>query len=187
MRRRLLVIVGVLTIVLALAYVARPAGHVPPFDANLVRLAETELEGYCSGETFWRTQGNGDAGRAADCRAERTGTIADDVNLHAVEAGFCRAVIAEGWEGDVPACLGILEGNQLWPTYDGGITRAWNRARPYPLTAIQVPGPGASDSSRTGGREAPSRVAPGGVGRVPEVQPQTETQGTETTETNGNQ
>lgn len=175
MRRSLMHAVGVLAIVGSLAYVARPAPHVPPYDANLVRLAETELEGYCAGETFWKSQARGDAQLAASCRAEHASAMSSEVDLMKVEGAFCRGIIEGGWAGAVPECLNILATYQYWPTYDGNISAEWNRARPYPRLMIQVPAQ-QEDDSRTGDRQAPTR---GGPAYVPPatntVPPETET------------
>mgnify|MGYP001616680050 CR=1 FL=1 len=141
---------------LVIAYVARPSPHVPLYDANLVRLAETERQGYCSGVTFWTTQYEGDANLAKECRKthrEESGRV----DLLAAERGFCRGIVDEGWEGSVPDCVGILQGYRYWPTYDGSITDQWNRARPYPRPIIES-SPESGDGSRTGDR-------PSGPGR----------------------
>ena len=149
---------GVLVIVLAIAYVAQPTGHIPLYDANLVRLAETQLQGYCAGETFWKTQGAGDAAKARECRAERAGDSSSKIDLTQVESAFCRAIVQSGWEGSETDCLGIMATYQYWPTYDGSITDQWNRARPYPRSALQGAGPGRGDDSRTGGHGGPGRT-----------------------------
>ena len=154
--------VGVAVMLLAVAYVARPVGHVPPYDANLLRLAESKLQGYCAGETFWQVQ-TGDAALAAGCRKKRADEMTDVSNLAAVQPAFCQAIVVAGWEGDVPSCLGIMASYKYWPTYDGTLTDQWNRARPYPQPAIS--GDTDEGGSRTGGRsQAPTR--PGDVPRV---------------------
>lgn len=156
-RRRLLAVIGMLVSILAVIYVARPAPHIPPYDANLVRLAESEMEGYCAGNTFWKTQGAGNASEASACRKQHSG-MSRASDLPAVPPAFCRAIVQSGWDGDVPTCLVIMADNQLWPTYDGSISDQWNRARPYPLSSLGVPGDKrAGDSSRTGGHEGPTR------------------------------
>ena len=144
-------VVGISVVLLVLAYAVRPSPHVPLYDANLVRLAETERQGYCSGTTFWRTQGEGDTGVARECR-ETHPEESGRVNLLLAERGFCRGIVDGGWDGgSVTDCVAILGSYQYWPTYDGSITDQWNRARPYPRPAIS----GAADQtddSRTGGR-----------------------------------
>ncbi|MDR7492159.1 MAG: hypothetical protein QN122_12005, partial [Armatimonadota bacterium] len=150
---------------LAVGYVARPAGHIPPYDANLVRLAETPLQAYCAGRTLWRTGGNpdGDGGMAADCRQELAEQYSDEPDLGAVPEAFCQAIVDEGWPNTVEACQEILATQQLWPTYNGGLSWHWNRARPYPGRAIAGGPKAEEDGSRTGGRpdqverQAPSR------------------------------
>lgn len=156
-------VAGIAVILLVLAYAARPSPHVPPYDANLVRLAETERQGYCAGVTFWKTQGTGDAARARTCRKEHP-EQSGRVNMIATERGFCQGIVDSGWvDGYVTDCVGILRDNQLWPTLDGGLTDQWNRARPYPNTAIGGGSDKGSDDSRTGDR--PGSPGHGGPGR----------------------
>lgn len=150
-KKRLLAnIGGIIVMLLMVAYIANKPGHIPPYDANLVRLAETQRQGYCAGMVFWKTSGDGSAGQAATCRQE-TKNKSGEVNLNAAETGFCQAIVDAGWEGGVYSCLDILHGQQLWPTYNGSITDQWNRARPYPKSAISGAGED-QDNSRTGGR-----------------------------------
>ena len=155
-KRQLLMAVGAVAVVLGLVYVARPAGHVPPYDANLVRLAESDLQGYCTGEAFWKSGGMGDARLASECRSRLGGKRPDEPNLTAVIPSFCSAIVDQGWEGTRADCVEIMVANQYWPTYGGSITNQWNRARPYPRAAIVPSGP-KSDGSRTGDRDAPTR------------------------------
>lgn len=162
MRRHVAQLAAVLLVVTGFVYVARPAGHVPPYDANLVRLAESALEGYCAGETFWNTGGRleGNAAMAAACRKKRAGKMSSTSKLAAVPSAFCRAIIASGWEGFEYECLEILVGQQYWPTYDGGITDAWNRARPYPISGVPAKKTGEQNDSRTGERVEVPRSHP---------------------------
>ena len=146
----------------ALAYVSRSTGHIPPYDANLVRLAESPLQGYCAGETLMKTQNyEGNKTMAAECRAKNSSAMSDKPNISKVEYAFCRAIVANDFSGSVDECLGILAQLQLWPTYDGGVTDQWNRARPYPRSAIQVVDQ-VPDGSRTGGRSGTYRIGGGG-------------------------
>jgi hypothetical protein len=156
-KKRLLANIGGLLVVCAvIAYIGNRPGHIPPYDANLVRIVETERQGYCAGVVGWQTGLEGDADRAAECRGlhpEKSG----EVSYRAAARGFCEAIVEEGWEGWVEQCLGILADELLWPTYDGSITDQWNRARPYPNSALS----GANDKtddSRTGGRSGGSRT-----------------------------
>ena len=156
--RRLLGLVGAAVVVASLAYVARPAGHVPPYDANLVRLAESQLDGYCAGEAFWTSQGDGD-GRIADaCRARLAEQKSRKPDARVVVGAFCEGVMDAGWEGTAYECVGTLTDGRLWPTYDGSLTDQWNRARPYPRPAL-APSSGSEidDGSRTGDRPGASR------------------------------
>jgi len=76
--------------------------------------------------------------------------------MAATVRGFCQAILDQGWEGYMDACLAIMSQNQYWPTYDGALTDQWNRARPYPTTSLSGPGE-EPDSSRTGGRSEGGR------------------------------
>ena|SRR3972149_5201563 len=147
-KRILAHLIGVLVVVLALTYVGRRPGHISPYDANLVRLAETERQGYCAAVTFWN--GGPNAGQAKECRTERR-EKSGRVNLIKAERGFCEGIVDQGWEGALGDCLTIMAQNQYWPTYDGNITQSWNRARPYPRPAIAGQGE-QDDGSRTGER-----------------------------------
>jgi len=167
-KKRLLANVGgIIVVLLVLAYVGNRPGHIPPYDANLTRLAETERQGYCAGEVGWETSFAGDAARAAACRAERP-ELSGRVNMAATVRGFCQAILDQGWDGYMDACLGIIADQQLWPTYDGSLTDQWNRARPYPNSALggtsETP-----DGSRTGGRTSGGRS--GDPGRSDYVYP----------------
>src|SRR3990167_10201178 len=155
--RRLLTLGGGLLVAGALVYVAQPAAHVPIYDANLVRLAESNLQGYCAGETLGNTGGEGDAATAAACRETRKGDRPDTPDVAAVPRAFCQAIVDAGWrDGSQAVCIEILTANKLWPTYDGGLTDQWNRARGYPLKAISVGGKPESES-RTGDRPGQQR------------------------------
>lgn len=153
---------GVIACLMVLGYITNRPGHIPPYDANLVRLVETERQGYCSGLTFWKTSGEGNAGQASQCRSEYR-EKSGEVNLPVAIRGFCEAIVESGWEGYVTLCAQLIADQQLWPTYDGSITDQWNRARPYPYSPLGG-SPGSTDGSRTGDRGAgmdhggPSRV-----------------------------
>ena len=141
---------GALTIIGGLVYISQPVGHIPPYDANLVRLAESDLQGYCAGKTLLETGGYGDANMTAQCRSELAGKRSDKPNLAIVQSSFCQAIVDGGWEGTKSDCLKIMSDNEYWPTYDGSITNAWNRARPYPATFATIGGGSSSAGSRTG-------------------------------------
>lgn len=164
-RRHLLATVAVATVVLGLVYIARPAGHTPPYDANLVRLAESELQGYCAGDTLYKTAGEGNAGMARECRARLAAKHSDEPYMPAVIGAFCQAIVDAGWEGTKADCTNIMVENQYWPTYAGGLSNQWNRARPYPRAAI-VPADTKKDGSRTGEHENQERPTdyPRGIG-----------------------
>lgn len=150
---KLLAILAISTVLIGGFLVMRDPGHIPLFDADLNRLAESELEGYCAGKVFWVERG-GDAEMAADCRAANP-AMDNQYNLGTVQWSFCLGAKAAGFGGDVTVdCLQVLEQEQLWPTYDGSITNAWTKANPYPG---DVWAPPAGSGSRTGGREPAPR------------------------------
>lgn len=157
MSRRLFTVAGVALVLLGLVYVAWPAGHIPPYDANLVRLAESDLQGYCSGESFWKSEGAGSADIAAQCRTRLAHQRPNTPNLMVVQGAFCTALVDSGWQGKQPDCLAIMGDNEYWPTYDGGITNQWNRARPYPRPLISTSIGSRSSGSRTGDRTGGER------------------------------
>lgn len=157
--KRFLAVSGVFMVLLGGVYVGRPQGHVPPFDADLRRLAETELEGFCSGLIYWQTRGQGSAADAKACRAEEDKST--EVDLRVVQLAFCRGAREGGFPGDVVTdCLLVLQALELWPTYDGQLSEAWNRAYPYPypndFEAAPTDGR-AQPGSRTGEREELTR------------------------------
>ena len=155
-KKRLLAnIGGAAVVLLVLAYAGNRPGHIPPYDANLVRIVETERQGYCAGLVGWKTEFAGSKDQAAACRTEHR-ELSGRVNMATSVRGFCQAILDQGWNGYMDSCLSILTENQYWPTYDGALTNQWNRARPYPNSALG----GASDqtdSSRTGGRSGGGR------------------------------
>jgi hypothetical protein len=149
---KLLAFGGILAVVGGLVLLVKPVGHIPLLDANRTVLAETQRQGYCAGEAFWRSNGYGNAASFQECMSEST--IVNDIDVNAVQPAFCQAVTVEGYAGGVDACLDIVRSQKLWPTMAGGLTDAWNRRFPYPLdrlTAGQVPTQN-SDESRTGDR-----------------------------------
>ena len=148
-QRQLFGLLGILVAILSLIYVARPSGHIPPYDANLIRLAESQRQGYCAGKAFWASEGVGNASTASACRAHSKKSNKPD--MIRVQAAFCRAITDSGYADGVKRCLDIMDSQQYWPTYDGAITNAWNRARPYPNPGLPTSSP-SRDQSRTGGR-----------------------------------
>jgi len=157
--RKLLGVLGFLTIIVATLYVTLPVGHIPLYDANLVRLAETELEGYCAGYTFPISNGVGDDVEAASCRRTYASRYSEVFSPSAAERAFCGAIADSGRYGtDQAGCIMTIRSGQYWPTYAGSLTNDWNRARPYPLTTgLSEAEP---DDSRTGGRGVVNRNPP---------------------------
>ncbi len=103
--------------------------------------------------SYWRNNGEANAERAADCRKDTQRS--DDVDLSTVVNHFCRAVKDEGFMGAVSDCEGIIASRRWWPTYDGGLTDAFNKAYPYPGDRLLQPPP--ADNSRPGDREGFTR------------------------------
>lgn len=127
----------------------RDPGHVPIFDANIRRLAETDREGYCAGIAFWESGGGPDAERAAECR-EANAAMSDTPNIQNVQLMFCKGILEAGFPGDIYTdCMSVLQGRKWWPTYDGEISDAWTKAYPYPGDLWVPP----AEESRTGTRE----------------------------------
>lgn len=149
---RKLAVLAVIALIGGAWYVVRDPGHVPLFDASLQRLAETEAEAHCAGVTFWTNRGQANPAEAEDCRT--TSDQSTEFDLTVVQPAFCRAVTDQGYEGGVDNCLNILEGQKLWPTYDGGLTGAWSDTAPYPGDRALVVPP---SDSRTGSRDGFSR------------------------------
>lgn len=133
-------------------FIAADPGHVPLFDANLTRLAETDRQGYCAGATYWNNQ-RGDAEMAAACR--EASTRPDGYDAQSVLMAFCQAIVDQGWPGDPTLeCYDILVGYRYWPTYDGALTDAWNKANRWPGDLFA---PSTGGDSRTGDRESNAR------------------------------
>ncbi len=145
MKNRVIAILGVVTLVLAIAFVAQPEGFVPLFDADLNRLTMNRSEAHCAAVGFVATNG---PAAAANCRADDNRTTNTD--LEAVVPEFCielTTVLALTYAD----CLSIMYDMQYWPTYDGDITNSWTRSAPYPLSVLTTPGAG-QDGGRTGDR-----------------------------------
>jgi len=156
MRRLAIFGIGIALIVSGLTYISWPVGHIPPYDANLVRLAETEAQGYCTGFSFINSAGQANPTKVKDCRKKHRG-LSDKPNIQNVLQPFCQGVKDGGWQGSVKECLQIMIQQQYWPTYSGTITDAWNRARPYPLAFISAQANNQGDSSRTGSHNGSER------------------------------
>ena len=148
---KFLAIMAIVVVVGGGAWLAVDPGHVPIFDADLNRLAETSAEGYCSGIVFWNTNAMGDAKAAEVCRAETGRPTAIDLRI--VQRSFCIGATDAGFTGGVDACLDIIEDQQGWPTYDGGLSQAWTKAYPYPGGTFRASVTDGVDYSRTGDRE----------------------------------
>jgi len=113
-------------------WVFSPTGHLRAFDADLQPLAESALEGYCTGYIFISLdQGrNPHPAETAECRA--TEEHPATVDMQQVVPMFCHGAVTAGWSGTTTSCKNILNQASLWPTLHGQLTAAWNKAHPYP-------------------------------------------------------
>ena len=147
---RLLAVLGILALVAGFWLVAiKPPGHVPRLDANRIRLAETEVEGYASGFVFWDDTNNAQA--TAEIRAESA--YSDEYDLTVVLPAFCLGAQAAGFQGSLKIdCEDWMVANEAWPTYNGNLSYAWNDAFPYPYSGFGGKAD-IGDDSRTGERE----------------------------------
>lgn len=146
----IIAVVGAIAILASLAYLVKPVGHVPPFDANRWRLAETQLEGFCAGEVVVKTNSQQKSPTmAAECREARKGEMSSDVNLEDAIIGFCTA-IGEGFGMTMEDCRTAVADNEIWPLYDGGFTMAWNETFRYPGSEVLTNPP---SNGRVGDRE----------------------------------
>lgn len=148
-RTNIYVAVSALAVLMSIAYLVQPQGHIPPFDANRWRLAESHVEGYCAGVVAVQT---GKADRApeiaAQCRADNAAMPAE-VDIRAAVPAFCEA-ISIGYGMSVQDCEDIVAMNKIWPLYDGGFTMTWNTTFPYPGDRILTQQP---SSDRVEGRD----------------------------------
>lgn len=132
------VVVALLVSLSGIAYLAVPPGHVPPFDANRWRLAETYLEGYCAGSVFAITGNRNPNPEAAEmCRTENS-HYENHIDMNRVIPGFCQAILAT-YGMPIEECAAAVAANQIWPLYDGGFSTSWNSAFPYPGTKLLQP------------------------------------------------
>jgi hypothetical protein len=120
--RKLLALIGILTIVGGLRYITSPPEHVPPYDSMLNRLAETEREGFCSGWAYWEAASPAEgSAMAKECREgirprvridalsteldprlkeqvpPEYRVFSDVPDMEVVPEAFCDGLIAAGW------------------------------------------------------------------------------------------
>jgi hypothetical protein len=147
---RFLAVLGTVVLLLGLlaGWVLEP-GHVPLLDANRIRLAETHRQGYAAGVVFAKTNGGGSATMAEELRMEST--LPDDFSPPVVIPAFCAGIVDGGFPIDVGSCIDIMKFERYWPTYDGRISAAWNRAYPWPGGPLQSDHNDSNDG-RTGPR-----------------------------------
>lgn len=141
MRRVLWGIVIFVVLVGGAFAVFRDPGRIHLYSANGSILAETQAEAWCSGISFWDTDGRGDAPRAAQCRIDVAALDADgspplgtEVNRSKVQFWFCDGIKVAGFEGSTYAdCQVPLTELKLWPTIAGQLEGFWTKTYPYPL------------------------------------------------------
>lgn len=150
--KKLMAIAAVLVTAGSLIYMMFANPHVPILDANRQVLAETELQGYCAGRTYFSSQGRGDLAYAKECWDEYADNKSSAIQHEVVQEAFCKGLVAAGLPITTSECMNVLVTYQYWPTMSGRLTGSWNRAFPYPLEQssadLQY-----GDSSRTGDRE----------------------------------
>ena len=161
---RVLAIAAALAVIIMGWYIfIRDPGLDPLLDENSMELADTHNEGFCSGKAFWISRGQGSTEEFSDCMGyyEDADDPHNQRDLSAVQEAFCQGIKSQGWDKGVPACLDILTRHRLWPTVEGTLTNAWNRAFPYPGDMVTSPPP-SGDQSRTGDRDESERDLIGG-------------------------
>ena len=147
--KKLLLFAGIATVLItaAYAYVIEPP-PTPLFDANRMLLAESYVEGYCSGVNMFTDT------PVATCWGDNP-DFASHRQLDIVVSAFCFGVVDSGWSGTHQDCRDIMDNNRNWPLLSGGITNSWSSRYPYPLDRfVEFVGP---DESRTGEREEVKR------------------------------
>lgn len=152
---KLLAISGIGTVLMGLALLIVPVGHVPLLDANRQILVETEAGGYCAGEVWSQTQGWGDIEAMEECI--ELSTLSSEINLRAVQGAFCRGLVSRGFPITVDECLAIMGAQKYWLTEEGTLTNTWNSRFPYPLSDFGSPTQQTGDESRTGERDLNER------------------------------
>lgn len=143
---------GIFVLVVGLALLLMPVGHVPLLDANRQVLVDSEAGGRCAGEVYVITRGNGSAEEMENCLADSK--LPKTTDLTKVQGQFCTGVISKGAPISKIECLSIMGERQLWPTATGALTESWNKRFPYPgdvLSAARAVVGG--DESRTGDRD----------------------------------
>lgn len=129
---------------------------VPLLSANLEVLAESELEGYCTGRMLYRSQAGQKA--ASECWQELGEAHAIERDVYAVVPAFCQALVDEGWNGTKYECEQIVERYQLWPTKTGALADDWSESYPYPTDRPEEQKINNNKTTaRTGDREENSR------------------------------
>ena len=157
MMKKILVGLGAAAIVVGAWFsFVRVPPPVPLLSASLEVLAETELQGYCTGEMLIKNQA-GKASAAACWEANKANW--DDVHdVHSVIPAFCAGIVVNGWNGTEYDCKSIVDKNKLWPIVDGGMAHNWNEAYPYPTERPDEQRiSNHKTTTRTGEREENSR------------------------------
>ncbi len=128
-------VMGVLAaffLVTAYLWMLLPTGELRMYDQDLRPMAMTQLEGYCTGMTYFETRGRkADAHAAAQCR--KTEDKRDERDLKAVIPAFCDGMIKAGWDGSrYIDCIVPLQDMRMWPTLHGQLSSAFDESGRYP-------------------------------------------------------
>lgn len=138
-------------------FVSFDPGPVHRYDADLNRLAATELESICAATVYISSNGNGNKKDAASCREQFAHANPNVIAYDRVIPVFCTYVaprLSLSWN----VCVSIMEVNELWPARDGFIVSSWNDSNPWPGEVFQVRHEEGDDpEGRTGDREELSR------------------------------
>ena len=109
----------------------RDPGRIHIYSADGQVLAETELESWCSGSTYWASSGRGNAQKAADCRKTYGETLDTVIDHNNVPLWFCLGAQSEGFQGDVILdCVDFIVDIRWWPTMNGMLAEAWSDSYP---------------------------------------------------------
>ena len=141
---------------LAVGWLFMPLPPERYYDQDLNPLAMTAREGFCSGMTYWTTNGKGDGGAAKDCRKTSELSTAQDVD--AVVFWFCKGAQAAGYMGHFTReCKDVINGSRMWPTLNGKLSVAFNDSYPWPGDVFVPSVTDDGSDSRTGDRGGFSR------------------------------
>lgn len=131
-----------------------PSNHFRLYDANLRPLAMTEAEAYCVGEIGATSQWKENDPDVIACVAASERETVPNITM--TPAWFCSGVMITipGAFASVQECVDVVDGYELWPLLDGGITFEWNAAHPRPSNVQTII---ERQPARAGERDTESR------------------------------